>query len=295
MSNIKNKKSKDLNVKNKNVLVGITVDKFRGIKPSTLLTIIKKMGVEFIEITKSVFDDLPSFIEQIGTIQTGFHLPNHHDAEFDFSYHERAGEIQRLIQLINRHHQELNINYCLSHPPENRNSSLSSDQLNEYLLNNLNRLEVPIILENIQNWDLKRFENFYHQAEEILGEKLIGQCFDAPHYFLQGEDPVEFLKVQNGKINFIHLSDCRKGFDAHLPFGLSGELPIDGILRTLKEQNFQGIINLELLPRNLHDIKPLINSYLKVVRNFDRTKYLKSKFMLVLYAPPLIKKMKKVF
>lgn len=282
-------------MKKNNVLVGITVDRFRGIPPSMLLSIIKKMGVEFIEITKSVFDDLPSFVERLGIIQTGFHLPNLHDAEFDFSFREREAEIEHLIQLINRHHKDLNVNYCLSHPPENRRSSLTEEQLISYLLDNLNKLEVPIILENIQSWDTVRFEKFYDHAKVILGEKLIGQCFDAPHYFLQGEDPVDYLRQRNGKINFIHLSDCRKGFDAHLPFGLNGDLPVDEILAVLKEQNFQGIINLELLPRNLNDIKPLIDSYLKVVRNFDRTKYLKSKFMLVLYAHPLKRKMKQVF
>ena len=282
-------------MKKNNVLIGITVDRFRGIAPSVLLTIIKKMGVEFVEITKSVFGDLTPFIDQLGTIQTGFHLPNLHDAEFDFSFQEREAEIQKLIQQINQYHHELNINYCLSHPPENRRSSLSENQLIDYLLNNLNKLEVPIILENIQTWDSSKFENFYNKASNILGKKLIGQCFDAPHHFLQGEDPVEFLNQCNGKINFIHLSDCRKDFDAHLPFGLAGELPIDDILEILKAQNFQGIINLELLPRNLKDIKPLIDSYLKVVRNFDRMKYFKSKFMLILNAPPLMRKMKQVF
>jgi sugar phosphate isomerase/epimerase len=282
-------------VKKNNVMIGITVDRFRGIAPSALLTIIKKMGVEFVEITKSVFDDLPSFIEQLGNVQTGLHLPNLHDAEFDFSFQEREPDVQKLIRLINQHRHELNIKYCLSHPPENQRSPLSEDHLIAYLLDNLNKLEVPIVLENIQSWNTARFEYFYNRAKQVLGDKLIGQCFDAPHYFLQGEDPLEYLKQHNGKINFIHLSDCRNGFDAHLPFGLNGDLPVDEILALLKEQNFQGIINLELLPRNLKDIKPLINSYLKVVRNFDRMKYLKSKFMLVMYAPPLVRKMKQVF
>jgi sugar phosphate isomerase/epimerase len=282
-------------VKKNNVLVGITVDRFRGIAPSVLLTIIKKMDVEFIEITKSVFDELPTFVDELGAIQTGFHLPNLHDAEFDFSFQEREVEIQKLTQLINRHHQELNINYCLSHPPENRRSPLSEDQLVTYLLQNLNQLEVPIVLENIQSWDTVRFAKFYNRAKEVLGAKLVGQCFDAPHYFLQGQDPVEYLKQWDGKIQFIHLSDCRKGFDAHLPFGLNGDLPIDEILAILKEQNFHGIINLELMPRNLTDIKPLINSYLKVVYTFDRVKFLKTKFKLILYAPPLMRKMKHVF
>lgn len=281
---------------NKNdVLVGITVDKFRGIPPSVLLALIKKMGLEFIEITKSVFDDLPSFIENLDAIQTGFHLPNLHDAEYDFSFKEREPEIQQLISLINQHHRELNINYCLSHPPENKKSSLTEDQLVNYLFENLNQLHVPIILENIQSWEKHKFHRFLEQAKDALGEKLIGQCFDAPHYFLQGEDPVEFLKEHNGKINFIHLSDCKRDYDAHMPFGLNGDLPIDEILATLKEQNYKGIINLELMPRKLGDIKPFMNSYLKVIRNFDRVKFLKIMFKLLLYTPPLMRKMKQIF
>ncbi len=282
-------------MRHSNVTVGITVDKFRGLPPSVLLSVIRKMGVEFIEITKSVFDDLPAFVEQLGEIRTGFHLPNLHDAEFDFSFQEREVEIHKLIGLINRHHGDLNIQYCLSHPPENRRSKLTEDQLIEYLLNNLNQLDVPIILENIQGWSMDKFDRFYHRAQTVLGEKLIGQCFDAPHYFLQGEDPVEFLKLQNGKINFIHLSDCRKNFDAHLPFGLSGELPIDEILATLRDQEFRGVINLELLPRSIKDVKPLIDSYLKVIRNFDRKKYYMTRLRLVWYAPPLLRKMRSVF
>jgi len=282
-------------VKNSNVTVGITIDRFRGIPPSVLLSVIRKMGVEFIEITKSIFDDLPAVMEQLGEIKTGFHLPNLHDAEFDFSYQEREPEIQKLMQLINRHHRDLNIQYCLSHPPENRRSKLAEGELIEYLLSNLNQLDVPIILENIQSWDMDRFDRFYQRAQAVLGEKLIGQCFDAPHYYLQGEDPVEYLKLRNGKINYIHLSDCRKNFDAHLPFGLSGELPIDDILATLREQQFSGVINLELLPRSIKDVKPLIHSYLKVVGYFDRKKYIKSKLRLIWYAPLLLNKLRTVF
>jgi sugar phosphate isomerase/epimerase len=282
-------------LKNKDVLIGITVDRFRGIAPSVILTIIKKMDVEFVEITKSVFDDLSPFIKNLGTIQTGFHLPNLHDAEFDFSFQEREAEIQRLTRLINQHARDLNIQYCLSHPPENKKTPLTEDQLIDYLLANLNQLEVPIILENIQSWDKDRFDKFYQRAKDFLGDKLVGQCFDAPHYFLQGEDPVEYLKQTNGQIHFIHLSDCRRDYDAHLPFGLNGELPIDEILSTLKEQNFSGIINLELLPRGAKDIKPLIYSYLKVVSYFDIRKYLKARLKLILFSPPLMKKMREIF
>jgi hypothetical protein len=285
---------KETIVRNDKLLVGLTIDRFKGISPTVFLTIVRKMGVEFIEITKSVFDDLASFVANLGMIQTGFHLPNCHDAGFDFSSHERESEIERLVDLINRHHRELHIKYCLSHPPESARSGRLKNEPIAYLLNNLKMLEPPIILENVQGWDQQKFERFYSQAQEFLGEKLIGQCFDAPHYFLRGEDPVEYLVNTNGKIQFIHLSDCRSGYDAHLPFGLSGELPIDAILSTLKQQNYKGVINLELLPRKISDIRPLIQSYLKVVGNFDRIKYYKTKLRLILYIPALIKTMKKV-
>jgi len=286
--------SEGTRVRNDKLLVGLTIDRFKGISPTVFLIIVRKMGIEFVEITKSIFDDLPDFIENLGTIQTGFHLPNHHDAGFDFSSQERDPEIKDLIRLINRHHQELHVQYCLSHPPESQQSGRSEAEMISYLLNNLKLLEPPIILENVQGWEQAKFEQFYSQAKDFLGKQLIGQCFDAPHYFLQGEDPVEFLRSTNGEIQFMHLSDCRKGYDAHLPFGLSGELPIDEILRTLKRQDFKGFINLELLPRKVADIKPLIKSYLKVIGKFDRIKYFKTKIRLFLYIPDLKKTLKKV-
>lgn len=282
-----------MNPKN-GLLVGITIDKFKGLSPAALLMIIRKMGVEFVEITKAVFEDLPAFLERMDGIRTGFHLPNRHDAGYDFSCQDRAADIETLTRLINQYQKQLNIYYCLSHPPEFPTATRSEDEAIGYLLDNLQKLEPPIVLENIQNWSQQKFERFFQQAQRVLGKKLIGQCFDAPHYFLQGENPVTFLQETNGQIQFIHLSDCRHGYDAHMPFGLSGELPIDEILITLKNQNFQGVINLELLPRKIGDIRPLVNSYLKVVRTFDRRKYWKAKLRLVVYAPVLLRFMKQV-
>ncbi len=276
------------------LLVGITVDKFKGIPAAALLMIVRKMGVEFVEITKAVFEDLPAFLAQVDGIQTGFHLPNRHDAGYDFSCQDRAADIEKLTQLINHHHQELNIYYCLSHPPEFPTATMSEADAIGYLLANLKKLRPPIVLENIQSWSQLKFERFFQQAQQVLGEKLIGQCFDAPHFFLQGGNPVAFLQQANGQIQFIHLSDCRQGYDAHMPFGLTGELPIDEILATLKRQNFHGVINLELLPRRIGDIKPLVNSYLKVVRAFDRRKYWKVRLRLIIYAPRLLRFMKQV-
>jgi len=265
-------------VKKKRTLVGITINKFKGISPTTFLKIVEKMGLEFVEISRPVFEDIAAFIENIGDMQTGFHLPNSHDDGFDLSYKERDDEIKELIRLINKYHKNLHIKYCLSHPPEKNRTTYSEEEATEYLLDNLESLEPPIIIENVQGWKQDRFDKFYARAKERLGEKLVGQCFDAPHYFLQGENPVEFLQHSNGEIKFMHLSDCKVDYDAHLPFDTGGALPVDDILHALKKQNYQGVINLELLPRSFSDMKPLVNSYLKVLRNFDQFKYLKAKF-----------------
>lgn len=276
-------------------LIGITINKFKGISPTIFLKIVQKMGLEFVEISRSAFDDISSFIKNIGDIKTGFHLPNSHDDGFDLSYKERDDEIKELIRLINTHHKELHITYCLSHPPEKRRTTYSEEEATEYLLDNLSALEPPVILENVQGWPQDRFEAFYARAKERLGDKLIGQCFDAPHYFLQGENPVEFLQQANGEIQFMHLSDCKVDYDAHLPFDMGGELPVNEILSTLKKQKYQGIVNLELLPRSISDMKPLIKTYLKVLRNFDRIKYYKSKLKIIKHRKLLKKTFEDVF
>ena len=94
---------------------------------------------------------------------------------------------------------------------------------------------------------------------------------------------------------WIHLTDCKNNHDAHLPFGLGGSLPIDARLETLTERDFNVIINLELLPRTKTDIKTLINSYLKVIKSFNRIKYCKTKFKIYLFTPLISKTLKNTF
>ena len=126
-----------------------------------------------------------------------------------------------------------------------------------------------------------------------MGTKLIGQCYDAPHYYTRGDDPVSILNSLDGDINnmikSVHLSDCTRDKDAHLPFGVGGELPVDEVLCTLKNQNYRGIINLELLPRSLSDLEAVVKSYLKVLKVFEKSKFYRTKLKLSLYMPILKK------
>ncbi|MBD3287205.1 TIM barrel protein [candidate division KSB1 bacterium] len=274
------------------LLVGITVDKYKGLNPASIIKLTRKIGLKFIEITKSVFDDLPSVLEELGHIKTGFHLPNYGDNGYDFTCLDREDESDRLIELINKNHKSLNVQYCLSHPPECPAEEKSRDELDSILFDKLNKLETPVIIENVQGLSVQQFSEFYKKAEQALKSKLIGQCFDAPHYYVRGDDPVAILRNHNGPLQCVHLSDCRSGRDSHLPFDSGGELPIPEILEILKERNYDNFINLELLPRSASDIGAVIKSYLTILKTFNRLDYYRTKFRLLIYAPVLKRKIK---
>lgn len=281
-------------MKKKSIAVGLTIDQFNGIKPSTLLKVVKKLGLEFVELTSSAFDDLNSCKKIIGNMKAGLHLPNIHDKGYDFSCRDRKTEIDHLINLINDNHQELNITYCLTHPPECDSISEKEKSI-PFLLDNLKKLKPPVIIENVQGWDEENFNNFYNQANSVLGEKLIGECFDAAHHILNGYNPVEFIENKYKNIRCVHLSDCKKGVDAHLPLGLGGYLPTDKILEKMKKVDYSEFINLELLPRNPQDIAHIIKSYLKVIKIFNKRKYYFTMIRLLLYKSELERELKNAF
>lgn len=282
-------------MKRKTPRIGITIDHFKGLSPSLLLSIISKLGVRFVELTESIFDDLENVKKEVANMETGFHLPNVHDFGYDFSNRDRHDHVQKLIFLINDNYRDLNIQYCLSHPPEKDGYPAPTDEQVQYLFSNLEKLKVPIVLENTQYLSADQFEKFYRRAKDALEDKIVGKCFDVAHYYLTGEDPVQFLSQMDGEIFLFHLSDCKNNLDAHLPFGLGGELPIDAILEQIKKQKFDGFINLELMPRKFSDISPLIESYLMVMKTFSYSSYLKSKIRLLFHYATLTKTVARAF
>ncbi len=272
------------------MLIGLTIDRFRGISPSVFLKLARKVGVNFVEVTHSVFDDLPAVLNELGPVKTGFHLPNFGDHGIDFSHRRFETEIERLIELINEHHEALRIQYCLAHPPEGHATEMESVQSVSYLFENLKRLRPPIVIENIQSLSFDAFQYLYSLAQAELGNALIGQCYDPAHYYVAGEDPLAVLDLLKAPIATIHLSDCRADRDSHLPFGMGGVLPIDDILARLRTMGYSNPINLELLPRNLNDLFPLINSYLTVVRTFQPVRYFLLKAKIAMLLPVLQRK-----
>jgi len=272
------------------LLVGITIDRYNGVNPSALLRLTRVMGLNFVEITKTVFDDLPQVLAALGHTKTGFHLPYYEEKSIDFSNADYQSEIDELISLINQHHQSLHIQYCLSHPPEGDPANVNRERAVTTLLNNLKKIEALVILENVTSISPDQFNDFYRQAQHALGAKLIGQCYDPAHAFIRGDDPVMTLEHSNGEIRCVHLSDCTRTEDKHLPFDLGGELPVDEILMTLKNIKYEGIINLELLPRSFADLEAVVRSYLKVLYQFEKVKFINAKLKLFFILPVLKKK-----
>jgi hypothetical protein len=269
------------------IKIGFTIESYKGLEPSFLLSVVKYFGVEFVEITKTVFEEVDRVIPRMKGLKAGFHLPLIHDDGWDFSCPEYQSQINKLINNINRYHESLHIVHCISHPPEPWNSASPQNTSFELLLQNLSRLEVPVFLENVPNGPYDQYLEMYEQAKSELGDQFLGMCYDGPHYFVSGMDPLAKLAELNGKIGCVHLSDCMRDDDAHLPFDIGGEFPTDQILEQLKHMNYDGYINLEIKPRSLHDLGSVINSYLKVLKILRKGKFIRTKARLMILNPLL--------
>lgn len=266
------------------VLTGLTVDTFRGIKPAVLLNSIRKVGVEFAEVTVSIFNDLKHVTRSIKGLKLGLHLPILSQEGYDFSCLEKRKEIEWIINQVNRNWRKLKFQYVLSHPTEDHLFETDCQVSEGFLFNNLRKLRAPVVLENTLETDSFRFGEFLKRAEKALGENLIGICYDGPHAFISRDDWFQMLEQYFPRIRLVHLSDCTKEEDLHIPFGGKGELPVEEILSFLRDRDYQGIVNLELLPSSLTDLGPVFESYLLILRYLNRRKYrrmrIKSAFLL---------------
>jgi len=71
----------------------------------------------------------------------------------------------------------------------------------------------------------------------------IGSCADVGHWFHSGLDPVDCLKILQGRIISTHLKDEDPTFKV-VPFG-AGKINFPGIFAELKRQNFVGNASIE--------------------------------------------------
>jgi|GEM_PF-352663 hypothetical protein len=253
--------------------VGLTVDTFRGIRPSFFLRQIHWAGVDFAEVTVAIFNELEKVSRIARKVHLGLHLPIIPHEGFDFACVDRAKEIDALIQTINSAGKKLGLRYVLAHPTESHLYDAPGKVSEEFLFENLSRLELPVILENTIESDSRQFDAFLERAVNRLGDRYAGICFDGPHAFISRRDWFDMLRRLMPEIRVFHFSDCTEEKDLHQPFGLEGHFPIVRVLEFLREQRFSGIVNLELLPQSLNDLGPLFHSYLLILRYLNPKKF----------------------
>jgi len=245
--------------------------------------------MNFFEINSSSFDDFDSIARILSRSQTAFHLPIVSENGWDFSCLDYTDEIDRTIGLVNAYSKKLNVQHCIVHPPEPHISDEPLRSSNAFLFENLSRLDVPVYMENIPSMKTEHFSILYNQAQKALNNQLLGLCFDAPHHFISGTDPVKALQNQVDKIGAIHISDCYKDKDVHIPFDSGGVLPVEDFLRNVKKTRFSGYITLEMLPSSIDDIPAYIKSYLTTLKVLHYLKFLRSKTEMIIFWP-LLKK-----
>jgi hypothetical protein len=269
--------------------IGLTIEKYNGIEPSILLNFVRLLGVRFAEVTESIFNDLEAVKKAKKHMKLGVHLPIVEQDGYDFSCVEAKDRIAALIEKINANWRELDVLYCLSHPPENHVHPVKGPVSREFLFENLKRLEPPVIIENIPEVSGFQFAPFYAEAKLKLGQKLWGMCYDGPHAFLSRPDWLNLFEAFREEVRVVHLSDCSRTEDLHLPFGQGGEFPVQEMIRRLKKDHYDGILNLELLPQSLRDVHPVIQSYLMFVKAFNPSKYIRDRLR-VFFILPILKR-----
>ena len=71
----------------------------------------------------------------------------------------------------------------------------------------------------------------------------IGSCADVGHWFHSGLDPVDCLKILQGRIISVHLKDMDQSFKV-VPLG-TGKINMPGLFDELKRQHFSGNVSIE--------------------------------------------------
>jgi len=269
--------------------VGVTVSEFEGAMPSSIIRGLKLLGMDFVELNMSIFPEIDKVANNLGHIITAFHLPLIGEDGWDFSCADFQEEIDNAVATLNGAKSKLHIQHVVCHPPEAEEATQQVDSSLDTLFENLAKLDLPVHLENVPSVTPEQFGDIFERAKRALGSKLYGICFDAPHFFIRGHDPIKQFQKLNGSVSSIHLSDCLADQDVHIPFKSGGSFPVHDFLLAVNNSGFHSFITLEIRPHSLKELDSYINSYLTTLKYVNRKKYLASKFR-IFAMRPLIKR-----
>ncbi|HNW59382.1 MAG TPA: TIM barrel protein [bacterium] len=263
------------------MLIGFTVEGFQDWHPAAITAAMRRLGVNFIEYNIRLFNSLDQVLPQLRAMRTAFHLPIIEEEGWDFSSSERQQQIEASIALLLQHHRALSLTHFIAHPPAAGASSGIPPARLDTLFANLARLPRPLYFENIPELSPEAFRAFLKEAQERLGAKYAGMCFDAAHFQISGLDPVAQFLAFRDQIGAVHLSDCIGREDSHLPFDSGGDLPIRPLLRAMRRSGYRGSITLEIRPDPAGDLASYIRSYTLLLRSFTPARFLSTRLRLL--------------
>jgi sugar phosphate isomerase/epimerase len=270
--------------------IGMTFVPFRGVSIKKILFLLRVVGLDHLEINPTILHRYDEFIQGLKKTTTTFHLPLYSRFHYDIGSTEKEFQdlIEKTINFLNNYKNQLNLQYVLTHPPED--PSTTSDSL----IDRLEKINSQILIENIPRQSDEDFMEFYFEAKNRLGKKLAGFAIDGPHRYVNNDEnwldiPDELLK----EIAYVHISDCTKKDDLHLPLGCA-KFPFNEFFSMLKEINYKGIILQEIIP-TFDQIASVLDSFLYSVKPFSKTRYIKMKMKFVILKPLTQMKIKSVY
>ncbi|MHA1198231.1 MAG: sugar phosphate isomerase/epimerase family protein [Candidatus Heimdallarchaeaceae archaeon] len=270
------------------VLIGQTIQAYKGLECEHVIQFAKTLGIESGEINPQGVNlkNVDKIIETLDGMKTTFHLPVAELDGFDFAYPEKQAEIDDIIKLINDYGEKMNIILGVFHPVETHGDF-------DTLVSNLKQLKIPLVVENIYLISDEDFMELYKKFKKELGSQLKGWLFDVAHsYLLNGPETYMDLldKMPFDELEEIHLSDCTEGEDSHYAFG-AGVLPADRILKEIKDRGFRKIIvnEIDAYP----SIWSTVDSYIKVAKYFKKGLYIKVALRKLIMKPIIQSKLKK--
>lgn len=104
--------------------------------------------------------------------------------------------------------------------------------------------DIGITTENLPYSDQGSFLRRFDELFKFISNNNIGLTFDTTHCDFGGFPIVETFKTFKDFIKNIHLSDFDKGIE-HKVLG-EGTLPLKDFIVELKENNYEGILTIEL-------------------------------------------------
>lgn len=217
-----------------------------------ILSSIKKAGVDGLElIIPPIFTD--NDFEKIKKIVNGHNLKvlSIHQSD-DSAFNIELPEIERLCVIADRFQADK-----ITLHIDSLKEKIFDDKFIEKLKTLQKKYKLSFGIENMPKSPFTIGKSYTYKGGEfssVVEKTGLSMTLDATHMGQVNEDICDFYIKTKSKIINIHLSDYKKSWlnrilllasKTHLPLN-EGELPIIKFLKILKEENYKGLITMEI-------------------------------------------------